>query len=228
MSRHEASWHTHLAGMRAAEAARAQGGNPHAIEAFATATAGPVILHGFTLYPATEGMVWTLKRMAREFNTWADRLGMPRAEFGEEDGTRELLELGLSTLVFCDALATWQALEMGQLESLIVKAEALMWQAPVAVAMDLAAHFKKQMRVIRDLTPGEEDAPGKPPETAGNGISPGMPTPPPVPASPLLNGWRPNTGSLSPMPSGEPPSSLPSSSSQSETSALAAAAARTT
>lgn len=203
MSQQEASWHTHLAAMRAQETARNQGANPHAVEALASATAGPLRLHGFDLFPATEGTVWTLKRVAREFKAWADSVGMPHAAEGEEDGTRELLELGISTLVFCDARKCFMDLELGNLHSVIARADQLMWQIPLQVSRDLAAHFSRQMGRIRDLTPDEESAtPGKP--MAGNGTSPAMPTPPVVPDSPPSSGSPPSMASPSQTPSGAP------------------------
>lgn len=170
MSSHEASWHEHLAGMRATEAARKLGADPAMIDAFAAATAGPVTIAGYELYPASEGTIWALKRVAREFKAWADGLGMPSAAEGAENGSRELIELGLSTLVFCDARGTFMALECGDLEGLIVRAEALMFETPVAVMKQLEAHFQTQMQRIRDLTPDAEDAPGKPPAAAASGI----------------------------------------------------------
>ena len=63
MSRHEASWHEHLAGMRAAEAARKLGSNPAATDALATATAGPVTVGGFVLVMLT-GAVGTTRGAA--------------------------------------------------------------------------------------------------------------------------------------------------------------------
>lgn len=177
MSRQEASWHEHLAGMRAAEAARKQGGNPAAIDAVAAATAGPVEIGGFLLYPATEGTVWTLKRLAREFAAWADKWQVPRAAPGAEDGYRELLELGLSTLAFCDSRQTFLDLEAGKLELLILKAEAMMWETPVEITKALAAHFEAGMQRIKDLNSDEEEPVKKSQATGGNGTSPGTPIP---------------------------------------------------
>ena len=179
MSRQEASWHEHLAGMRAAEKARAQGGDPTAVHAVAAATAGPVNIGGSDLYPATEGTVWTLKRLAVEFSRWADEIGMPSAMEGEAQGTREMLELGLSTLAFCDSRGTFLALESGRLEELITRADKLIWECPVAVTQALARHFEAGMQAIRDLNADEEeDAKKKSLAKAGNGTSPAMPTPP--------------------------------------------------
>lgn len=180
MSRQEANWHQHLAGMRAAEKARNQGCNPAAIDAFATATAGPLEIGGFLLQPAGQGTVWTLKRLAKEFRAWADRHGLPSAGEGEENGTREALELGLSTLAFCDSLSCWTALELGDLESLIIRAEKIMWAMPVETFKKLEEHFQTQMQRIRDLTPDDEDAPGKPNGAGGNGTLPAMQTQPGV------------------------------------------------
>jgi hypothetical protein len=176
MSQQEASWHTHLAAMRAQETARNQGANPHAVDAFAAATAGPQMVHGFSLAPATEGTIWTLKRVAREFKAYADALGMPSAGPSEEDGTRELLELGISTLVFCDARQCFMDLEGGRLEAIIARADTLMWSIPLHVSRDLAEHFSREMQRIRNLTPDDEATlPGKLPE--GNGTSPATPIP---------------------------------------------------
>lgn len=161
MSRHEASWHEHLAGMRAAEAARKTGSNPAATDALATATAGPVEIGGFVLEPASRGTVWTLRRAAREFVAWANALGMPRSADDAELGTREMIELGLSTLIFCDARACWMDMETGKLEELIARADALMWTVPVDVITKLESHFRAQMHRISELTPDAEDTPGK-------------------------------------------------------------------
>ena len=203
MSRHEASWHEHMAGMRAAAAARKQGGDPAAITALAAATAGPVIVGGFALHAASQGTVWTLQRVAREFADWAKRMRMPIAGDHEPDGTREILELGLSTLVFMDSMRVWHLLETGRLEDLIAEAEQLMWQVPVDIYRQLENHFDREMGRIRALRGGEE-APKKPTPPDGSGISPVMPIPPAEPPSPPLNGSAPNTDYLSPMPYGGP------------------------
>jgi hypothetical protein len=202
MSQQEASWHEHLSGMRAGEAARKQGSNPHATEALASATAGPVVIGGYTLHPASEGTIWTLKRLAREFAEWADGIGIKAAAEGEENGTRELLELGLSTLVFCDAKRCWHDLEDGNLEGLIKEAEDLMWETPVAVTKRLEAHFQRQMQAIRDLTPEDDGTPGKSPDPAASGASPAMPIPPVAAASPPSSGSPQNTPSPLKQPSG--------------------------
>jgi hypothetical protein len=163
--------------MRAAEKARAQGGNPDSIEALATATAGPVEIGGFKLMPASQGTIWTLQRLAREFSAWADAVAMPAAAAGAPDGTRELLELGLSTLAFCDARGCWQEMEAGDLPRLIVRAEAMMFDVPVETSLRLEAHFRHQMERIRALNPEADPMPGKPP-AGENGKSPEMQTPP--------------------------------------------------
>jgi hypothetical protein len=192
MCAQEASWHQHMAGMRASAEARKQGSNPAATAALATATAGPVRIGRFTLHPASEGTVWTLKRLAREFAAWADVLGMPSAPEGGELGSRELLELGLSTLAFADARGTWQRLELGQLEQIIVEAECLMFDTPVAELRQLEQHFQKQMQAIRDLTPDAEPAPKKPQPADGNGTSPATPIPAEATDSPSSNGSLPS------------------------------------
>ena len=142
--------------------------------------------------------------VAREFKVWADALGMPSAAEGAENGTRELLELGLSTLVFCDARETFMTLERGDLEGLILRADKLMFATPVEVTKQLEAHFQKQMQRIRDLTPDADDGPGKQIAAGGaNGNSPAMPIPPAAAASPPSNGWRQNTASPLKQPSGQ-------------------------
>lgn len=178
MSRQEASWHEHLAGMRATEKARQDGGNSGARNAVAAGTAGPVNIGGFDLYPPTEGTVWTLKRLAIEFAAWADALGMPVAAEGELNGTREMLELGLSTLAFCDARGTFLALECGRLDELIVRADSLIFDTPIEITKALSAHFEKGMRAIRELSADEEGVPKKPLTADGNGVSPATPIPP--------------------------------------------------
>lgn len=202
MSRTEASWHEHVAGMRARAAAKRQGGNPLAEAAFGSATAGPRQIGGFTVHPATEGTVWTLRRIAREFAAWANALGMPIAADDEPEGTREMFELGLSTLVFMDSRRVWTALDAGGLEDLIGEADALFWDVPLETKRELERFFRGQMDVIRDLSGPGEAPKKKSPEADGSGISPEMPSPPPVPPSPASNGFAPNTAPTSPMPSG--------------------------
>lgn len=204
ISAQEASWIEHLAGMRARAAARKQGGNPLAETALASVTCGPREIGGFTVYPATEGTVWTLRRVAREFKAWADGIGMPVAGDGEPDGTREMLELGLTTLVFMDARKAWMALEAGSLEELIVAAERLFWNTPLCEQRELEAHFRQQMDFIRGLSGDGEAVKKKSPETDGCGVSRETPNPAPVPPSHPLSGCVPNTAPMPPMPFGEP------------------------
>jgi hypothetical protein len=210
MSRQEYSWHKHLAGMRAADAARNQGANPATIDALASVTAGPVTIGGFTLHPATRGLQWTLQRLAREFALYAIAHNLPDDHGGEYLTSRELIELGLSTLAFADPLATWQALEAGDLKTLIRRADALAWETPVEITQELEKHFRREMDRISSLAgDDEEDTPKKPQALAEppSGASPASPIPPPAPESPRSSGLPPNTPSLSPMPSGEHPSS---------------------
>lgn len=178
MSRQEASWHEHIAGMRAAEEARKAGGDPAAYEAFATAVAGPVTIGAFTLHPASEGTVWTLRRVAREFQVWADANGLAVAGTNEPDGERELIEMGLSVLVFCDSLRVWRALDARDLEGLIFEARQLVWGVPVEVYRALEAHFQEQMDAIRRLSDPSGAPPKKQTTAGGCGVSPATQTQP--------------------------------------------------
>ena len=189
MSRQEASWHEHLAGMRAAEKARKDGGNPEAIAALATATAGPVTLAGYDLYPASQGTIWTLKRVAREFTAWADLLKMPVSPDPDAPGTREMIELGLATLVFADSQRCWIDLESGKLEELITRADAMIWQLGVEDLLGLQNHFQTQMERLGNLSAGDEaPTPGKPPTAGLSGTSPAIAIPPVAADSPPSNG----------------------------------------
>lgn len=196
MSRHEASWHEHQAGLRASERARHTGGDQAAIAALATATAGPRQIGPHTLRPASQGTLWTLQRIAREFATYAETAQLPASGNPEAPGTRELIELGLATLAFCDARDTWRALDRGDIAGLIEKAESLMWETPLETQMQLQNFFTGEMDRIKTLSPGDEE-PKKPQppqaETQPPGASPAMPTPPLDPPSPPANGWPPNT-----------------------------------
>lgn len=187
MSRHEASWHEHLAGMRAAEAARAKGADPTAVEALASATAGPLQIGAFNIRPASQGTIWTLQRVAREWEKFASAHAIPASGDSAAPGTRELIELGLATLAFCDARECWLALDRGEIAHLVEKADAMMWEIPVETQLKLQNHFQAEMARIGRLAPGQEDAPGKPPETPA-GTSPASETPPPATASPPWNG----------------------------------------
>jgi hypothetical protein len=195
MSRHEASWHEHLAGMRAAEAARKQGGDPEVITAIASATAGPLQIGPHTLRPASQGTIWTLQRVAREWQAYADARAIPASGDAQNPGTREMLELGLATLAFCDARETWRTLDRGELETLIARAEELMWETPADVQLALQAHFTREMERIGRLAPAE-DTPAKKPHPAPEmptGSSPAAPIPAAATASPPANGWPQNT-----------------------------------
>lgn len=199
MSRHEASWHEHLAGMRAAEAARAQGGDPEASAAIASATAGLRRIGDHTLRPANQGTLWTLQRLAREWTKLATEIGIPPAEDPENPGTRELIELGLSTLAFCDSRQTWQALDRGELDSLVVKAEALMWETPLEIQTELQKYFTAEMDRLQQLS--QKAAPDTAPkkreaaaaELVKTGPSPAAPIQPEAAASPPASGSPPNT-----------------------------------
>jgi len=163
MSAREASWHVHLAGMRASAEAKKKGGNIDAIEALASATAGPRMIAGMPIYPATEGTVFTLRRIAREFNAWADGIEMPRAGAGQPNGHRELLELGLSTLTFMDSLAVWTALDAEGIEPLIVRAETLIFRVEIEIQRQLEDHFTREMARISELSGSDEGTPEKKP-----------------------------------------------------------------
>lgn len=194
MSRHEASWHELVAGMRAADIARQQGCDPAATAALATATAGPRQIGQFTLRPASQGTLWTLQRIAREWQGFADLNKIPGTGDSANPGTREIIELGLATLAFCDARATWLALDRGDLAGLAARAEEMMFDLPIEIQMALQAHFTSEMDRIKALTPGEEEEPKKPqPQPAAAGSSPAVPTPPAAAASPHANGSPPNT-----------------------------------
>ena len=200
MSAQEASWHEHLAGMRAADAARAQGADPTATAALASSTAGETVIANRKLAPASQGTVWTLQRMAREFAAEADASRIPSGENGAP-GTRELLELGLATLVFCDARRCWKMLDGGRLADLIGEAETMMWEMPLTEQLALQKHFRAEMDRVRALAGGEDDTPpGKLPETAG--ASPATAIPPQEPALPPSNGSAPNIISHLKQPSG--------------------------
>ena len=206
MSRHEASWHEHLAGMRAAEKAREQGGNPDAIAAIASATAGPVEIGGFTLHRAGQGTIWTLQRLAREFAAYAESIGLQSSEDPTNPGNREMIELGLATLAFCDARGCWQMLDAGRMYALIVRADEMMWSMPIETQLALQAHFTSEMDRIKKLSPGEEEeTPGKSPAPVVSGILQGAETHPAETASLPVSGSLPNTGSISELPYGTRP-----------------------
>lgn len=191
MSAHEAGWHEHLAGLRATHESREQGGDVQAEEALASATAGPRVVGNFTLYPASQGTMWTLRRVAKEFEDYAAIHGIPASGDEENPGTRELIELGLSTLVFCDARGTWVNLEKGLLESLIVRADQLMWNTPIDVQVQLQNFFEEQMEIIGNLSDDGEPAEKKPEsETVKTspGTSPETPIQPPAAESPAVSG----------------------------------------
>lgn len=188
----EASWHEHIAGQRAAEAARSQGANPDATAAVATATAGPAVIAGHTLQPASQGTVWALQRAAGMFEAWAEERNLQHSPDPAAPGTRELLELGLTTIVFMHPRRAWLEMERGDFPALIARADALVWDLPLADAMSLREHFEREMATIRRLA-GEEDEDPAAKKPRPDGLSAANPTPPPAEASPPSNGFAPNT-----------------------------------
>jgi hypothetical protein len=117
-----------------------------------------------------------------------------------------LIELGLTTLIFMDARGVWKLLDQGGLPDLIARAEAIMWDMPLAANLALQAHFNREMNRIRELTGGADPDAGAEKKTRPTaGPSPAMPTPPPAPDSPPSNGLPPNTTSPLPTPSGPLP-----------------------
>ena len=206
MSAQEASWHEHLAGMRASDAARAQGADVTATDAFASATAGPVTIAGRPLQQATQGTIWTLQRVAREFSKWAESQGVSPAANPDEPGTHELIELGLATLVFCDARVCWQLLDGGEIGLLIRRAESIVWEMPLADQIALQSHFAAEMDRIRSLSGGAtpDSKKNHQPQPMPHGLSSVTPILPPGPVSHPSSGSPPNTASPSPMPSGQP------------------------
>lgn len=207
MSRQEASWHTHTAGQRAATAAQAQGADPTAIAAVATATAGTIEIAGRRLQPVGQGTVWTLQRIAREFEAYAAEHGLVSSPDPENSpGTRELIELGITTLVFIDSRRVWRELDAGRLADLMEEAESLMWQTPLPEQLALQGWFRKQMDIVKQLTGGEEE-PASTKKPSQDGVSAEMPIPPPAKESQPSSGLSQNTQSPSPPPSGTPRSS---------------------
>ena len=204
MSRQEASWHEHIAGIRAEEKARAEGGDTAAIAAIANATVGPVTIAGHTLAPASQGTVWTLQRLARDFQAYADTNGLATPE-AMASPTNQLVQLGLTLLVFLNPRAVWRDLETGKLADLIARADDMMWSMPLTDQVALQSHFRAQMAAINALAP-EEDLPGKSltedPSSITSGTSPETPTPQPVRDSPPSSGSVLNTALPSPLPSG--------------------------
>lgn len=194
ISAQEASWIEHLAGMRARAAACKQGSNPEAVEALATATSGPVTIANRKLYPASQGTVWTLQRLAREFSNYADFHGLNGTNDPAVPGERELLELGLATLCFCNSRECWKRLELGKLEELILESEELMWSLPIEDQLALQAHFAKEMDRINRLSP--DASPGKFPPAPPNGNLQEMQTHAEGPEWPRSNGCAPSMESV--------------------------------
>ncbi len=209
MSEQESSWHQHIAGMRAGDAARAQGADPAVVEAFAAATSGPAILAGRSLPPASQGTIWTLQRVAREFAAWADDVGLPHSANEGEPGTRELLELGLATLVFCDARSCWRMLDGHQLAELTQQAEDMMWEMPLPEQLALQAHFHGEMDRIRSLSGSNDAAAEKKTQAPRVGTSSAIATPPPATASVPSSGSPVSMASPSPTQYGPHPWPLP-------------------
>lgn len=198
MSRQEASWHEHVAGQRAAAAARQTGADPAALDAVARATMGPVAIAGLTLRPASEGTFITLRKCAAMFAAHADATGLPHATSPENPGERELYELGLASLVFADARRVFRALTAGQLPALMEEAMEMIFGLSLADRVALSRHIETQMAEINrlsgaaatDATPGKPQPTPPPPDP---GPWPARPNPPTEPPSPPSSGSWPNT-----------------------------------
>lgn len=179
MSEQEASWHEHMAGMRAGESARTEGADPNAVAAVAAVTAGPVHIADLTLRPANQGTIWTLQRVGREFQNECARRRLS-AE------TQDLLDTGLSLLIFQDARRVWRMLDAGQLATLFDEADALMWERSLETQAALKRHFRREMDRIAALTgDADEDAtPGKPMQASG-----ALPATPPPQVQTVSETW---------------------------------------
>lgn len=208
MSRQEASWHEHLAGMRAAEEARKAGADPLAIDAIASATAGPVKIGKFTLHPASQGTVWTLKKVAKQFAAYAEQHNIPSSGDPQDPADREIIEMGLAALAFADARGTWMALNPRDFPGLVLKADELMWETSAEIQLALQAHFTSEMDRLAALNPDGPQPMVQPKKLMPLATEPGssreLPTQLADTDSQQSNGCAQNTESPSPEPSGGP------------------------
>lgn len=163
MSKTEASFHEAVAGQRASAEAKKQGCDPAALDALAGATMGPVKIGHIVLKPASEGTFITLRKIATMFQKHADALGMPHSDDEASPGERELIELGLASLVFSDSRRVFRELNIGNLPALMNEALDLIFELPLETQVRLKHHIEKQMQEIDRLSGASAtEKPGKP------------------------------------------------------------------
>ncbi len=123
---------------------------------------GPLKIGRIELKPASEGTFITLRKLATMFEKYADARGMPKSEDEDSPGERELIELGLASLVFSDSRRVFRELNIGNLPSLMNEALDLIFELPLETQLNLKHHIEKQMREINRLTGGADVVtPGK-------------------------------------------------------------------
>mgnify|MGYP000224030637 CR=1 FL=1 len=210
MSNTEASFHEVVAGNRAKAEAEASGGNQAAIEAVANATLEHRVVAGYELKPASQGTIFVLQEVARRFEEYCKTNPMHSSGDPKFPGSKELLEIGLSVLVFADPRRIFKDVQDGKIEELRYEAEEIIWTLPAEKAKLLNDHFTTEMDRLNQLSGSSSaDAPGKPQldqQENLNGTSEAQSHPSQVTGSPSSSGSCPPTTSASPTPSGISPS----------------------
>ena len=148
MTRREANWHAHVAGMRAAEAASE--GDPAAADALMEGSApSPTMVAGFHMPPLTIAVFWALRDVARA---------------GEIKGIESQI---ISLMAFLDPDAVRDAAKKKDIDWLVEEAYKISRKLTPSGYADLAGYIADQMEALRNLGGSPDDAPtapvGKPP-----------------------------------------------------------------
>ena len=153
ITRREANWHAHVAGMRASEAATAAGGDPAAIDALSGS--GPVVIGGISIPPLTIATFWSLREVAKS----CDITGI---------GSQMI-----SLLAFLDPEAVRQAGKAGDIAWLEDEAFRLASTITPLVYAEIGRHIDAQLATMQSLGGSSDDSPeapaGKPP--AANSVA---------------------------------------------------------
>lgn len=207
MSQQEASWHEHIAGLRAAEVARNQGEDPALIEAVVDATLPRPEVAGFQIKPATKGTLMAISRLAKQLLAYAKANDLSPSPNRNQPGELEMLEMAFMIMVFSEPKMIYRDTKDSLPAYLIAEAERLIFDVPALEMLKIQEQLEVELAAIGMVSPEEEPpAPGKPGESDQSSVDP---TPQPEAPSPSSTGSCQNTKSPSPTPFGNSPSSPP-------------------
>ncbi len=161
ISRQEADWHAHKAGVRASQKAAASD-STIAVEALEAST--PAVVEsacGWELRPVTIGTGIEQGHLAEYLDS------LPEAATEAERTERSLLEMALMQMLYADTIRFRRMRHEGGWEALVAEADRLNYAEPYEERLRLAEHLGRNAALIERLAPSsveqeETPRPGKP------------------------------------------------------------------